>query len=93
MPRSKLEESKVTDHLRHCARVLRETVRTGVFVRSPLPMREGYEAVLELVEADWNDLPEDLAVWRRGYEQCMIDIAEAIADEWGVALPKAPTPE
>lgn len=83
----------VVSYLGECAEALKATLRQPPFSRSPLPMREAFEAVFELLELPWNDLPEDLTVWRRGYEQCMIDVISAIADEWGVALPPSPTPE
>lgn len=50
-------------------------------------MREGLRGVLELVSEPL-DAPFHNAVlanaWEQGYEQCMIDIIEALADEWGV---------
>lgn len=52
-------------------------------------LREGVRSVLELISE-----PRDLdppystklrrAAWAEGYEQAMIDVIEALADEWGV---------
>lgn len=88
-----LPPSVLADYLRESANIIREQLATGTLRRSPREMREGFQAVLDLALADFNDMPLELATWRRGYEQCMIDIMEAIADEFGVSLPKAPTPE
>jgi hypothetical protein len=79
----------VTEHLRECAKELNVQLRgTNTRRRS-----EAFRAVFELLGHDWADLPEDMLLWRRGYEQCMIDVIESIADEWGVSLPKSPVPE
>lgn len=48
----------------------------------------GSEAIFELLDQDW-DAPvttEQEAVWRQGYEQCMVDIVDALSDEWGVTV-------
>jgi uncharacterized metal-binding protein YceD (DUF177 family) len=79
----------VTTHLQGCAKELNVQLR-GTNARRRV---EALRAVFKLSEAEWADLPEDMLLWRRGYEQCMIDVIEAIADEWGVALPVAPVPE
>lgn len=86
------EQSKVSDHLRQCTEILKEEMGEGILRRMPGPTRKAFEAIFELVEADWNDMPEDMMRWRQGYEQCMIDIIDAVADEWLVSLPKAPIP-
>jgi hypothetical protein len=46
---------------------------------------KGMEAIFELLDQDWvgdNLSPE----WVEGYEQCMVDIVDALGDEWGVIL-------
>ena len=83
----------VIDYLNECASVLSDALQRPPFRRTPAVMRDGYEAVIELLCQPWNDIPEDLVNWRRGYEQCMLDIMHAIADEWGLPLPPSPIPE
>ena len=52
-------------------------------------LREGARSVLELLsDRELLDppgaTPGRREAWVRGYEQCMVDIVEALADEWGV---------
>jgi hypothetical protein len=55
-------------------------------------MREGLRAVLDLATAEeerWDppgDTARDRELWRSGYEQCMADIVEALADVWQVEV-------
>jgi len=67
-------------------RLLSEHMQNRVVSNSRL--KGGYEATLELIDQPWEDLPGDMELWRDGYEQCMRDIVDAIADEWGVTLPE-----
>ena len=49
------------------------------------------EGVLELIDQPWEfSGDKDVLTWRDGYETCMQDIVDAIADEWGVSLPEDP---
>lgn len=84
------QSTKVTEHLVQCVKALRD-VSLPALSRSRV--RSGYEAVLELLEQPWEDIPEDLIEWRRGYEQCLLDVCNAVADEWGIPLPASPIPE
>jgi hypothetical protein len=78
-----------TAHLNACVRVLAKALHSKD--RSLDDYTEGIAGALELIDQPW-DFSGDPAVltWREGYEQCMTDIVEAIADEWGVALPVDP---
>jgi hypothetical protein len=51
----------------------------------------GFEALFELIEQPWDVPLGELdpgyeRAWREGYEQCMVDVVDAIADEWGVVV-------
>lgn len=45
---------------------------------------QGMEAIFELIDQPWES--EVLPEWREGYEQCMVDIVDALADEWSVPV-------
>ena len=47
--------------------------------------RLGYEALFELIDQDWTEVEIDPA-YKDGYEHCMIDLVDAIADEWGIPV-------
>lgn len=44
----------------------------------------GTEAIFELLDQPWDSDVDP--VWLEGYEQCMVDIVDAIADEWGIVV-------
>jgi hypothetical protein len=83
-----------TAHLKACVKVLAETMHAKPTQLSRDDLDEAVFAALELIDQPW-DFTGDKAVliWREGYEQCMQDIVDAIADEWGVSLPADPTRE
>lgn len=78
-----------TAHLNECVKIL--AVALHAKDRTLDDYTEGIAAALELIDQPW-DFSGDPAVltWREGYEQCMTDIVDALADEWGVALPVDP---
>lgn len=85
------EETPVTQHVRQCVKLLNERLHT----RSRHLVQEGlqedgdaFEAVFELVELPWDEGTEKDADFREGYETAVLDIVEAIANEWGVELPQ-----
>lgn len=52
-------------------------------------MERSLEAVLQLLVVGWEvDADGEDAIWREGYEQCLLDVVEAMASEWGVELPE-----
>jgi len=75
------------DHLERCVKFLAEALQEKNWSDTP-EMLNGYQAVFELIDQPWEDLPGDMKLWRDGYEQCMRDIVDAIADEWDVELPE-----
>lgn len=85
-----MSNTPVTKHAKKCAKILNEALQTTAPSTKavPQPMRTGYEAVFELLAQPWVDLDEELADWREGYETCIVDVLDAIADEWGIALPR-----
>jgi hypothetical protein len=78
-----------TEHLKKCVGLI--GARMHELDLSIEDMREGFAAALELIDQPWDfSGNKDVLIWREGYEQCMKDIVDAIADEWGVALPPDP---
>jgi hypothetical protein len=52
----------------------------------------GLDACFELIQQPW-DYPQQTdpidgyeRIWHEGYEQCMVDFVDALADEWGVSV-------
>lgn len=41
----------------------------------------GMEAIFELLDQPWTEVRVD-PIWLQGYEQCMLDVVDALADEW-----------
>lgn len=83
-----------TDHLERCVKELNNKLHNRHPRENRLTIKAlntGYEAAFELIDQEWDFTGdrEDL-IWREGYEQCMTDIVEAIAEEWGVTLPEDP---
>lgn len=81
------ETTPVTAHVHECVKLLNEH-NTGQRNVSTVEARKGYEAVFELVDADWDELAEGDELFREGYETCLVDVCDAIATAWGVELPK-----
>lgn len=82
-----------TAHLKECVQLLLKDMH-DTLDGSVMPGRtlaEGLGAAFELIDQPWDFTGDKtVLVWREGYEQCMKDIVDAIADEWGVALPADP---
>lgn len=86
-----IEETPVTTHVRQCVKLLNEHLQT----RSRHLVQEGlqedsngFESVFELMELPWDEGTEEDVDFREGYETCLLDIANAIANEWGITLPE-----
>jgi hypothetical protein len=78
-----------TAHLNACVKILAAALHSKD--RSLDDYTEGIAATLELIDQPWDFSGDvDVLTWRSGYEQCMTDIVEAMADEWGVPLPVDP---
>lgn len=85
------EQTPVTAHVRQCVKLVNEYLqaRSRHLVQEGLQEDEdAFEAVFELIDADWDELSEGEEMFREGYETMMLDVVEAIAKEWGVELPQ-----
>lgn len=79
-----------TAHLKECVQLLLARLH-GVNPPGEMDVQESIIATFELIDQPWDFTGDkDVLIWREGYEQCMKDIVDAIADEWGVALPEDP---
>lgn len=87
-----MSETTVTEHAHQCVRLLNKALQvTTPSTRTlPQPMRNGYEAIFELVDVPWDEHTEDDGLFREGYETCLLDVVDAIAQAWGVPLPQVP---
>lgn len=75
-----------TEHLEQCVKELNAAAKRG---RTTEELELGYEAVFELLVEDWEPTGDkEELTWREGYEQCLQDVCDAIAQEWGVQLPE-----
>lgn len=81
------EPTEISDRLMDSIGILRDHLIQDRSV-STKESRLGYEAAFDLMETDWSDMSSEMAMYREGYEQCLLDIVDAIADEWGVSLPE-----
>lgn len=79
--------SAISEHVTKCVKILNEALQKSARTFGKNPMASGYEAIFELAPQEWVDKTEGIEDWVEGYEQCLFDIVDAIADEWGVALP------
>lgn len=84
------KETPVTKHVNACVKLLNEALQVTRHP-DPNPMARGYEAIFELIDMPW-DGTED-PDWREGYETCLLDVIEHIAQEWNVDLPKLKVPK
>jgi hypothetical protein len=84
------EGTPITAHVHACVKILNRALQTTEpsTPTLPQPMRTGYEAVFELVDLPWDEHTEEDGLFREGYETCLLDIVNAIANEWGVAIPE-----
>lgn len=82
-----IEETPVTKHVHECVRILNEH-NTGQRLVDTTQAREGYEAVFELIDNPWDEGSEEDQDFREGYEMCLLDVVDAIANVWGVKLPE-----
>lgn len=76
------------EQLRQAIKILNDERNRGYGSVGPEMLSDSIEAVLELAEQDWTDYGQKKmpASWREGYEQCLTDIVDAVADEWGVIV-------
>lgn len=81
-----------TAHLKECVQLLLSHLYSTSFgPPSDQEKDEAFVATFELIDQPWDFTgAKDVLIWREGYEQCMQDIVDAIADEWGVLLPPDP---
>jgi hypothetical protein len=79
----------VTGHVHQCVKILNQALQTTTpsTPTHPQPMREGYEAVFELIDLPWDEGTETDPEWREGYETCLLDVVDHIAQAWGIDLP------
>lgn len=77
------QETPVTGHVHQCVKLLNERLQIDA---TQFP--EAFEAVFELVDLPWDEHTEEDGLFREGYETCLLDIVNAIAEAWGVELPK-----
>jgi len=77
-------ETVMTEHVRKCVKLLNERLQNReVDLKS---QRLGYEATFELLDMPWDGTEDE--DWREGYETCMADVADAVAQAWGLELPR-----
>ena len=80
-----------TAHLKECVQLLLAHLHGTTFSPTEQERDEALVAAFELIDQPWDSTDDkDVLLWREGYEQCMKDIVDAIADEWGVLLPPDP---
>lgn len=80
-----------TAHLKECVKQLAHRLHDRDDGPSCRMKIEAFVAAFELIDQPWDfSGAKDVLIWREGYEQCMQDIVDAIADEWGVSLPADP---
>lgn len=82
-----------TAHLKECVHLLLARLHANVPELRPScnEKAEALVAAFELIDQPWDFTGDkDVLIWREGYEQCMKDIVDAIADEWSVRLPVDP---
>jgi hypothetical protein len=82
-----------TAHLKECVQLLLARLYSPVGDLRPScnEKQEAIAAAFELIDQPWDFTgAKDVLIWREGYEQCMKDIVDAIADEWDVFLPADP---
>jgi hypothetical protein len=86
-----------TEHVNECVKLLNERLQDSELKGISLSLRrkqlvEALRSVFELVDLDWETQTGDKAelFFREGYEQCLVDVCEAIAQEWDVSLPPDP---
>jgi hypothetical protein len=85
------EETPVTRHVHECVKLLNQYLhaRSLHLVQQGLQEdSDALEAVFEVVDNPWDEASEGEELFREGYETCLLDVVEAIANEWGVELPK-----
>jgi hypothetical protein len=75
-----------SEHLRTCVSALNLVLKGKDSFEFGLPLDQSHEAIFELIDQGWDEEPPP-DEWREGYEQCLMDICEAVALEWGVELP------
>lgn len=80
-----------TEHLKKCVQLVLGRMHITAANVVEADRDEAIGAVMELIDQPWEfSGDKDVLTWRDGYETCMKDIVDAIADVWGVALPADP---
>lgn len=80
-----------TAHLKDCVQRLIADMGIKYDNADVVAFEEALVASFELIDQPWDfSGAKDVLIWREGYEQCMQDIVDAIADVWGVTLPPDP---
>jgi hypothetical protein len=83
------EETPVTKHVNECVKILNKWLWDNPpSEQQAVDRNEALESVFELVCLPWDEGTEEDVDFREGYETCLLDIVNAIADEWGVKLPE-----
>jgi hypothetical protein len=83
------DETPVTTHVRQCVKMLNEWQQNNPpGEQQAVDRSQAFEAVFELMDLPWDEGTEEDLDFREGYETCLLDIVNAIADEWGVTLPE-----
>lgn len=80
-----IEETPVTVHVRQCVKLLNEHLQE---LPAKGVLSSSIEAVFELIDLPWDEGTEKDVDFREGYETCLLDIVGAVANEWGVELPR-----
>jgi hypothetical protein len=76
-------ETAVTAHVHKCVELVSERLERNV-----QNCDGALDAVFQLVDMPWDELAEDDKLFREGYETAVLDVVEAIANEWGIELPQ-----
>jgi len=80
-----------TDHLKKCVRLLLAHMHDTTITPTEADREEAFAAIFELIDQPWEFSGDpDVLTWRDGYETCMKDIVDAVADVWELTLPADP---
>lgn len=84
-----IEDTAVTQHVHECVKLLNRKLQLrsldGV---STEDRKRALEAAFELIDNPWDEGSERDKDFREGYEMCLLDVVDAIANEWGIELPR-----
>jgi len=80
----------VTEHVTKCVKLLNKHLQNRSRHMSMEEVPEdvsAFESVFELISVPWDAIHEDDQEWREGYETCLLDVVDHIAQAWGITLP------